>query len=419
MNALVADLEGSIDRAAGAAPNPGRPGVHRLNRAEYTNAIRDLLDLEIDGRSLLPGDDAMHGFDNIADMLAVSPGLLERYLTAARRISRLAVGDPTITSTEETFDVSKTTEQTERGSDDLPFGTRGGMAIPFNFPVDGEYSARVFLHRSTAVYESIYGLHEPNQIEVSLDGRLVKLFDMPAQSAALTAAGPSTFESTHADKNLIVSFPVKAGRHIVGVALAKTTRALEGVQLEDVPPGDSALNNVKESMGIRRVAIRGPLNVAGPGNSATRRRIFVCHPSPSLEDEGACAEKILATLARRAYRRPATPQDIETLLGFFKAGHKERGFEGGIQQALERVLVDPDFLFRFEYDPANVKPGTPYDLSDLELASRLSFFLWSSIPDDELLTLAAAGKLREPATSSSRSGGCWPTRGRKRSSRIS
>jgi mono/diheme cytochrome c family protein len=397
-DALAVAVETALDRAAAASPNPGRPGVHRLNRAEYANAIRDLLDLEIDGRSFLPSDDAMFGFDSIADVLSVSPGLLERYLSAAGRISRLAVGDPTIAPTESTFDISKDVEQNDRAGDDLPFGTRGGMAIRHDFPVDGEYGFRVFLQRTTANYESVFGLHESNRIEVSLDGDLVTVFDMPARASGDIgkAISANDFSATHADKDLHIRVAVKAGLHVVGVALMNTTRALEGLELEDLPPGDSALMNVTERMGIRRLAITGPFSVIGPGDAASRKRIFSCRPV-KVEDEMPCARKVLATLAQRAYRRPPKPDDLDTLLTFFKTGRSGGSFDAGIQKALERVLVDPDFLFRCEYDPATVAGGTPYPISDVELASRLSFFLWSTIPDDELLAVASRGRLRVPA----------------------
>ena len=391
---LVGTLVNALDRAAASAPNPGRPGAHRLNRAEYANAIRDLLALEVDVRSLLPSDDAVHGFDNIADILFVSPGLLERYLSVARKISRLAVGDSAISSTEETFEVAKDEEQGDLASDALAFGTRGGLAIRHNFPLDAEYAFRVRLKRSQGLFGMVLGVYEDNQIEVTLDGERIELFDIPAyQPNGLAAVIAQNYESAKADDHLQFRVPVKAGQHIVGVALRKTTKALEGVALEDLPPGDTGLMGFQEPMAVRTLSITGPLTAAGAGDTPSRRRIFVCHPSTQT-DERNCATKIVGSLARRAYRRPVTSPDVDALLQFYDAARKNGGFERGIQAAIERLLVDPDFLFRVEFDPADVAEGRPYPISDLELASRLSFFLWSSIPDDQLLDVAAHRKLR-------------------------
>ncbi len=442
-------LENELDRAATAYPSPGRPPVHRLNRAEYTNAIRDLLALEIDGRSLLPTDESGYGFDNIADVLSISPGLLERYLLAAQKISRLAIGDPSMEPVVETYRLPMVLIQEDRMSDDLPFGSRGGTVIRHHFPLDGEYIVRIRLQRvlNTPV---IRGLDNREQLDVRLDGTRLTLFAVGGECVGskeprcIRPAGvvpASEYERT-ADEGLEVRFRAKAGMRRIGLAFRKNTSAdTEGAGPARLPGGHSAYAFAQDTlMSVDRVQIEGPFDATGPGDTASRRRIFVCRPgdaserseprgaafagrkreagnqlrpaSPklapegerrrvqgtprSIEDEDGCARDILATLAGRAYRRPHTDRDVETLLSFYRTGRSRGSFETGIQLALERLLVSPEFLFRVERDPANAPPGSAYRLSDVELASRLSFFLWSSIPDDELLDVASRGKLRDP-----------------------
>ena len=382
-DAFASWLETSLDTAAAAEPNPGRPAVHRLNRAEYTNAIRDLLAVEIDGRLLLPADALAYGFDNNADFLSVSTGLLERYMSAAKKVSRLAVGDPAIRPEFVTYRVSNTRSlvQDDRMSEDLPFGSRGGLAFRHNFPLDAEYVLRI----RTLVQGR--ALPEPQQLDVRVDGKRVAL---------LTVGGESATAYTLEQDPEVVRFAAKAGRRVVGLAFVKNTSAVVGLQPEHVPVRSTASMLEWGMWIVGSVEVGGPYNTAGPGDTLSRQRIFVCRP-PSLQDEEPCAKKILATLARRAYRRPARAEDVQTLLGFFKAGRAEGSFDAGIQNALQRLLVDPDFLFRIEHDPGNVAPATAYRVSDLDLASRLSFFLWSSIPDDELLQLAERGRLKDPA----------------------
>jgi mono/diheme cytochrome c family protein len=400
-NALASFLETELDRTAAARPNPGRPPIHRLNRTEYANVIRDLLALEIDGRSLLPADDAGYGFDNNADVLTISPGLLNRYMSAARKISRLAIGDPSIRPIGETYQVSSALTQDDRMSEDLPFGSRGGIAIRHYFPLDGEYRLKLRLQRVPAS-GAIRGLTaETQQLDVRLDGERVVVFTVGGPSKARPMARPTSPDDTEykvddADAGLEVHFPAKAGTRTIGVSFLKGQSATEGMGPTSLPVWTFGSGRVIEKMGLDSVHIEGPHNTVGPGETPSRAQILVCRPTGS-RDEESCAKTILATLARRAYRRPVTDKDVQTLLGFYKAARATGGFEAGIQGALESILIDPEFLFRIERDPA---PGTQpavYRLSDLELASRLSFFLWSSIPDDELLDVAARGKLKDPA----------------------
>ncbi len=384
-------LEKGLDRAAATKPNPGRPAVHRLNRAEYTNATRDLLALEIDGASMLPADDSGYGFDNIADVLTVSTGLLERYLSAAHAISRRAVGDPALRPIVKTYTPAPHDRQQDRPSEDLPFGTRGGLAIRADFPLDGEYSLKIVMKRPNGQTNSIVGLHERQEIDVRLDGAHVKTFTFggvtPASRSIPLGDPLGQFE---------VRFPVKAGTHVIGVAFHQATLADEGLKPRFPTQNYSFQTDAQEHPRIETVEIGGPDNVIAPGESPSRQKIFVCRPT-SGRDEEACARTILSMLARRAYRRPITSEDLPPLLGFYEAGRREGSFDAGIQAALKRMLMSPQFLFRIESEPKGVAPGTAYRLSDVELASRLSFFIWSSIPDDELLDLAARGKLKEPA----------------------
>ena len=391
---LTAWIADRIDAAAAERPDPGRRhAVHRLNRAEYANAIRDLLALDIDERTLLPPDDSGFGFDNIADVLSVSPMLTERYLAASRKIARLAVGDPTLRPTTEVFEVDKNLRQNERVSDDLPFGSRGGLAVEHYFPVDGEYVVKIFLLRT---YDGrVRGLLEPHTLEVRLDGALVE---------SLTVGGP-VFDADGnparrdlrnvADDGQEVRFAAKAGPATLAVSFVDQQAYLEGMRRPDYRvtsyeyAGDQTV-----PPGIGSVELRGPYDVTGRGDTPSRQRIFTCRPTAAA-DEIPCATEIITRIARRAFRRPVTDGDVEMLLGFFEAGRARGDFDAGVEMALRRILVSPDFLFRRETDPADVDPGEPYAIGDLELASRLSFFLWSSIPDDELLDAAERGDLRD------------------------
>ncbi|HLF13189.1 MAG TPA: DUF1592 domain-containing protein [Gammaproteobacteria bacterium] len=414
------------DRAAAAAPNPGRTEpFHRLNRSEYQNAIRDLLDVEVDVAELLPADDASYGFDNIAGVLKVSPTLLERYLAAADEVSRLAIGTPSPFANIDYFRVPDDRAQDQRAPG-LPFGTRGGTSIRYTFPMDAQYVISAALSRNLNESMPLYA--EPQHLEVSIDGERVALFTLdgvPLQQQPAAVPPPADTDSgtepanppisqiaerlrlkpeeqalrNAADASWRVRVPVKAGRHDVVVAfIAKTAALDETARLPFLRPYPSGVNIPETRMGsyLLSVEISGPYDATGPGEtSPSRQRVFVCRP-PTPEDEAACAATVLATLARRAYRRPVTGADLEPLLAFYRDGRSRGGFDDGIQLALKRLLVAPEFLFRIERDPDDVAPSTPYRISDLELASRLSFFLWSSIPDDELLKVAEQGKLREP-----------------------
>jgi hypothetical protein len=405
-DAFASWLETALDQASAAHPNPGRVAVHRLNQTEYANAVRDLLGLEVDGRSLVLGDDAdEQGFDNIAGVLSLSPALLERYLSAARTVSRLALGDPTIAPAFAMYDVPKGLVQDDRTSEDLPFGSRGGIAIHHRFPLDAEYVIRVRLRRQ--LYDYIIGLGRPHQLEVRLDGKLIKTFTVGGQNRGKTAPAsfvgqipgdPEWEQYMHsADAGLEARFSAKAGTRVVAVSFTKDLAEAEGVPQ---PSGGRAvaINELYDgNASVDNVAIGGPYNIQGPGDTPSRRRILSCSPA-AKSDGQPCARQILSTLARRAYRRPVTDEDVQTLLDFYNSGYRRSGFEAGIQSAVERILASPDFLFRLETAPANLAPGTVYRLNDFELASRLSFFLWSSIPDDQLLDLAARGKLRDSAT---------------------
>jgi mono/diheme cytochrome c family protein len=402
---VTVELETALDSAAADKPNPGRVPVHRLNRAEYTAAIRDLLGLKIDGKALLSADGAdQEGFDNVASVLTVSPVLLENYLSAARTISRLAVGDPTLPPSVHTTKYAKALPQDDHMSGDLPFGSRGGAVIRHHFPLDGEYSVKVLLRRQ--YYEYIVGMGEPHEVDIRLDGVRLKRFrvggeakgmTMPEAFAGNTQGSPEFEVYMHtADAGLEVRMPVKAGEHEVGVSFVRRFWEPEGVLQ---PPQIGFARTTNEyyhgNPAIEFLMIGGPYGPAAPGDSATRRKIFVCTPVSAAAEE-PCARKILTTLAERAYRRPLRAGDANTLVSFYRAGRADGNFDSGIQRGLERILTSPSFLFRVEGAPANVAPGSAYRLSDLDLASRLSFFLWSSIPDDELRNLAVNGRLKDP-----------------------
>jgi mono/diheme cytochrome c family protein len=365
-------LEKTLDNAAAAHPNPGElTHLHRLTRTEYQNAIRDLIALqnlpkEMDYDELLPADNSASGFDNLADLLFVSPVIMQRYLNAATKISRLAVGDLKMP---EMVNIIRTPQQTPQdlAVEDLPEGTRGGVAIRTYFPLDAEYLVHI---------ETAGGSREQHQMEISVDGERMKM--VPVGGGRRGGAPPTE-----------VRIPVKAGPRLIAVTFVQRTEALDETTLRLSTRTRGPLP------AVGTVTIRGPFNPMGPGNTPSRERIFVCHPD-STAVETPCAKQILSTMVRRGYRRPATDTDLGDLMPFYEAGRKEAGFDFGIQKALERLLVSPQFLYRIERDPDNTKPGTPYRIYDIELASRLSFFLWSSIPDDELLDLAARGKLHEP-----------------------
>jgi mono/diheme cytochrome c family protein len=426
---LETTIEAALDGAAAANPHPGRVAVHRLNRTEYANAIRDLLALDVNGRGLLPADEPdQQGFDNVAGVLSISPRLLENYLTAASTVSRLAVGDTSISAVEDTFRIPTAMVQDDRAAEDLPFGSRGGIDIPYQFPLDGDYSIKVVLKRQLYLY--LMGMGEPNQIDVRLDGALLKRFTIggegqgrtaPESFAGNTQGDPQWEEYMHtADRGLIVRVPVTAGAHHVGVSFVKRYWEPEGI-LQPPQRGFARTTNEKYfgNPSVDSVAIAGPLAARAGADSPSRRRVFICRPSTSLgtalseqskgrpanrASEDGCARRILSTLARRAYRGPVAGVDIDELLAFYRTGRSESGFDAGIQRGLRRILASPRFLFRIEREPFDsargkpMKPGEPYRVSDIDLASRLSFFLWSSIPDEELLAAAEQGMLSHRAT---------------------
>jgi hypothetical protein len=456
-DAFLTWIEAELDRSARATPNPGRTEpFHRLNRAEYQNAIRDLLDVDVDVAALLPPDDASYGFDNIAGVLKVSPTLMERYLSAAQKVSRLAIGTAPPTPNIDYFRVADDLGQNTQ-LPGLPFGTRGGTVISYTFPMDAEYVISVRLFRD--LNESVPLYVEPQQIEISLDGERVGLFTLPgvqnqAPSATPGANPPQTPPPTEppdsqveaqneppqqeaqqapaarpqqnpqpqrpaisqiqqtvrvsarerelrnrADEGWNLRIPVKAGQRDVAVTFVNRTAALEEtVRLPFLRPYPAGVNIPETRPGayLRTVEISGPHDPSGPGAASSRERIFVCRPE-TAQTQSECATRILSTLARRAYRRPVVEKDLEPLLSFYEEGRRQGGFDTGIERALRRLLVSPEFLFRLERDPATARPGTPYRITNLELASRLSFFLWSSIPDDELLDVASKGQLNSPA----------------------
>ena len=401
LDAFVGWLEGELDREAAARPRPGRIADHRLNRFEYGNAVRDLLDLEIDPAALLPADESDHGFDNIADVLSMSPTLLGRYLFAARRISQLAVGDPTIGPAVETFDLSRGLRQDERMSERLPYGTRGGALIRHYFPLDGDYVVKIRLGRNFT-NSRIRAIDTREEIDVLLDGAIVSRFTIGGEcvdsdDANCARSGIYRTAPYHltADDALELRFTASAGMHDLGVAFVRKSVLTEGPAPTLLPPRHTSSTYEAPRMDVDTIRLEGPFDPTGPGDTPSRRRIFVCHPSGAADEE-PCARRILEALARRAYRRPASDGDVETLLAFYRTGRQDGGFERGIQEALARLLVSPRFLFRLERDPEGIAADGAYAIGDLDLASRLSFFLWSSIPDDELLDAAGAGTLRDP-----------------------
>ena len=391
---LISYLETSLDRVAASKPNPGRTDTfHRLNRTEYQNAVRDLLAVEIDATSLLPTDDASHGFDNV-NIGGLSPTLLDRYLSAAQKISRLAVGSPVRSPGEYTLMLPPDLTQKFQLTG-LPFGTRGGAVFRYDFPRDGEYAFHIELSRARSG-TGIMGLGQPQQIEVAIDGARVKLFDIHPPAPAAGGAGMAGGDPppSEADAGLNVRVPVTAGAHTILATFLKTRSALSEAERE---PGLTDIDaNSRNEAAIFSVAVAGPYGTTAAGETESRRRIFTCRPVKPA-DEAGCAKTILSTLARRAYRRPLTTADVRDLLTFYTQRRVDGGdFEAGVEMGIRAMLVSPQFLFRVERDPATVARGAVYRISDIDLASRLSFFLWSSIPDDALLDAAIRGQLKDP-----------------------
>jgi hypothetical protein len=405
-------LKTELNRLAEINPNPGREvTAHRLNRTEYTNAVRDLMGVEIDGAAMLPADNS-GGFDNLGDLLSVSQLLLEKYMSAARMVTGLAIGDPNTQLDSQAYTVDPKLLQDKRMDENLPFGSRGGIAVKHRFPLDGEYVIKVRLQKHGG--GPIIGIAKPSRLDFRVDGKRVKLLTVGGDNVGLglgreasDTVPPDAEQSMYernADKALEVRFPMTAGTHLVQVAFLKENFAWEGVVVP--PPNYESFNKARVRDTYARswydptmadITIDGPYNAKGVGETASRQAIFVCYPGTRAEEE-PCARQILSLQARRAYRRPVNDADITPYLGLYRQARQQQGsFETGIRKALEGLLMSSEFLFRIEADPAGIKPDTNYALDDLALASRLSFFLWSSIPDDELLSVAEQGRLHEPA----------------------
>ncbi len=407
---LIDHLEGTLDRAAAARPNPGRPAVHRLNRSEYAHAIRDLLALDVDTAAMLPPDDSADGFDNNAALLGVSPALLERYLSAAARISELAVASPAIVPGSETYRIRGDASQSEQ-NDALSPGTRGGLLATHTFPLDGEYLIRVRLLQTNL--GSIRGLEYQHQLEVTLDGARVLLAPVGGPDDYVRSSVNATDVVNSLETRLQVRVKARAGQRAVGAAFLRRPPVYGGSRLQPFLRTTLIATDHLGLPHVESMTVTGPFNAAPAGDTPSRQRVFICRPrngtpkgAPygsnaarpvSTLEEQACANTIVGTLARRAYRRDVTDADLAGPMAFYEQGRTEGGFERGIELALRAVLVSPKFVFRVERDPPGLRAGATYRISDAELASRLSFFLWSSIPDDELLNVAASGRLRQPA----------------------
>jgi hypothetical protein len=407
-------LVDSLDDIAAANPNPGRTvSSHRLNRTEYTNVIRDLLAVNIDGVSLLPPDNSGE-FDNLGDLLSVSPVLMEKYMKVAREVSRLAVGDTSIDGNSKVYTISPMLLQHERMNEDLPFGTRGGMSANHRFPLDGEYEISVRLQRTDDT-GLVIGMSRPHHLDILVDGKRIDLLRVGGDNVALALGAKTgdtippnyqqTLYETTADANLMVRFPIKAGERSIQVAFLEDNYAWE----DQVPernndnlqtariPRNYDYERAFVDPSVSSITINGPFNAEGPGNTVSREKIFICMPDQTISEE-ACARQILSSLTRRAWRRQLSDAEINPFIRLFQKGREEGGrFESGIQVALQGLLVSSEFLFRVYRTPSVASGDGMYPLNDLELASRLSFFIWSSIPDNELLAIAEEGRLGDPA----------------------
>jgi mono/diheme cytochrome c family protein len=391
--ALVASLTGALDRAAAAHPNPGRPLVHRLNRTEYGNAVRDLLALDVDPSTLLPPDDSAYGFDNVADVLGISPVLLERYLSAAGKVSALAVGDPDSGVVGETFRVRQDGSQ-DSHIEGLPIGTVGGMIARTTLPLDGEYVIQPKLFRTNL--GAMRGLEYEHQIEISVDGARVHVASFGGDDDFKASLANPTLAGDAVDNRGRVRLRLTAGPHAIAVAFVEKPAAQNSWRLQPFLRSSHDTFDPTGYPHLDSFSVTGPYNPTGPGDTASRRRIFICRPA-NAADEEPCARRIVTMLAHLAFRGEETSEDLTRLMSFYTAGRGDGDFERGVQLALERILASAKFALRIERDPAAAAAGSIYRISDLELASRLSFFLWSSIPDSELLRVAGDGKLHVPA----------------------
>jgi uncharacterized protein DUF1592/uncharacterized protein DUF1588/uncharacterized protein DUF1587/uncharacterized protein DUF1585/uncharacterized protein DUF1595 len=390
---MIASLESELDGAAVARPYPGRPVLHRLNRAEYANAIRDLLGLHVDVSALLPPDDSAYGFDNVADVLGSSPALLQAYLGAARKISTIAVGDPRVGVNRDTYTARQDLSQ-DQHLDGLPLGTQGGLVATHTFPVDGDYEFQLRLWRTNL--SAIRGLQDPHHVEIAVDGERILLATIGGDDDLVHLQQNPTETSDGIEaKRLRVRVHMKAGTRTVTAAfLEETPWTLETARLQPFVRDFSNPFAAEGAPHVQSLSVQGPYNVA-PTNLPPSAKLLVCRPS--APGETACARRIITAIGRRAYRRPLEPAELDSLIAFYREGRKNgQSFNAGIEFALRRVLASPSFVFRPERELATVAPGVPYRVGDYELASRLSFFLWSSIPDEELLRVAAAGTLSKP-----------------------
>jgi hypothetical protein len=396
VNAFAASLEAGLDQAANQHPNAGRPALHRLNRTEYANSVRDLLAVPVDVSALLPPDDMSHGFDNMADVLTVSPTLMEAYVRAASKIAREAVGDAEAAALTSTYQIPRVMSQ-NRHLEGTPWGTRGGISVLHDFPADGEYVFKLGFYYSPT--GPLFGLNQGKgqQIEVAINGEKVALIEInPAMTLAKDGIKTPPIEVKAGPQRVSASFIQKADGPIDDEVMM-VEQTLVDVSA-GVVPGVTTLPHLHE------LSVTGPVKVLGVSDTPSRRKIFTCGTEPGWQakapaphDELPCAKRIIASLARQAYRRPVTDNDLEGLLGFYQSGRNQGNFETGVRTAIQAILASPEFVFRFEKTPADAAPGRNYRITDLELASRLSYFLWSSAPDEQLIAAAAQGKLRQPA----------------------
>jgi hypothetical protein len=389
---FLAWLTTTLDKGAVAHPNPGRPLLHRLNRAEYANAIRELLTLDVDPSTLLPPDDSAYGFDNVGDVLGVSPVLLERYMDAAGKVSSLAVGDPDTAPASETFHIRQDASQ-DVHLEGMPIGTVGGILAKTTLPLDGDYLLTVKIFRTNLGVTR--GLEYEHEVEYAVDGQRVHSFKMGGEADFNANLVNMTKLGDEIDERGRVRLHLKAGPHVITAAFIERTPSLNPTRLQNFIRSSTDTRDTSGQPHFETFTVTGPFDATGPGDTPSRRKIFLCRPT-ARGDEDACAKKIIGTLARRAYRGDYSETDLTRLLSFYRAGRQKGTFERGIQSALQRILASPKFAFHIEGDPAGEAPGSVYQITDLELASRLSFFLWSSIPDDQLLDLASRGRLHTP-----------------------
>jgi mono/diheme cytochrome c family protein len=390
---LVSWLTTELDRAADANPNPGRPVLSRLNRTQYANVIRDLLSLEVDPSVLLPPDDAAYGFDNIGDVLGVSPVLLERYMDAAGKVSALAVGDPDIGAASETFRIRQDASQ-DIHLEGMPIGTVGGILAKVTLPLDGDYVFTVRMFRTNLGVTR--GLEYEHKIEYAVDGERVHTFSMGGEADFKANLVNMTKLGDEIDERGRLRLSLKAGPHVITAAFLERSAAANPTRLQPFIRSSTDTRDTSGHPHFEMFMVTGPFNPTGPGDTPSRRRIFTCRPANRAEEE-PCARKIVTTLARRAYRGDVSDVDIQRLMTFYRHSRESGGFDRGIQKALQRILASPKFVFHVQTEPANVAAGQNYRINDLELASRLSFFLWGSMPDDELLQVAAKGSLHTPS----------------------